>query len=369
MRWIALGLLVATLPALSRPAMATGRGLAEILPEERWVEIDAAIDTGLRWLATQQQPDGSLEAKDQNQPAVTSFAVMAFLARGHRPGVGPYGELLNRAIDYVLSTRQKWGVLSVNTQGTAVSYNHAIAGLMLGEVYGMTDASRSELVADTIASALKATWSIQLSPKSERDMGGWRYINVSDTDPPYSRDSDLSVTGWHLMFLRSAKNAEFDVPQGSIERALDYVRRCFYKEGDDFGFSYLAGRNRGSNAMTGTGILSLILGGEGDDRMAIAAADSFLARLEANGGTGSSQHYYYAAYYCSQAMAQLGGGYWGGFYPVLVAELSQRQNADGSWGEAEADNPLGSGVGKVYNTSMSVLALTPPYQMLPIFQK
>ena len=49
---------------------------------------------------------------------------------------------------------------------------------------------------------------MQLWPKdSPADRGGWRYIHDLD-----DVDSDLSVTGWQLMFLRSARNAGFEVP-------------------------------------------------------------------------------------------------------------------------------------------------------------
>jgi len=49
--------------------------------------------------------------------------------------------------------------------------------------------------------------------KEEKNVGGWRYLNKRY---PHLNDSDLSVTGWQLMFLRSAKNAGFDVPEKNI---------------------------------------------------------------------------------------------------------------------------------------------------------
>ena len=45
----------------------------------------------LGWLATQQADDGSFPTLPQAQPAVTSLCVLAFLSRGHQPGLGPYG--------------------------------------------------------------------------------------------------------------------------------------------------------------------------------------------------------------------------------------------------------------------------------------
>ncbi|MDB4673865.1 terpene cyclase/mutase family protein, partial [Verrucomicrobiales bacterium] len=282
----------------------------------------------------------------------------------HKPGAGPYGKLLDDAIDYVLSTRKPNGILSVPTSGITVSYNHAIAGLMLGEVYGMTEGSRSALVADTITEALKATWSIQLSPKSRIDAGGWRYTTATN-DPAVSPDSDLSVTGWHLMFLRSAKNAEFDVPEGSIEQALKYVRRCFMNDRGKFRFSYMVGKKKPTRAMTATGILSLILGGQEDDQMVKAAADTLLREFRETGRAAANVEYYfyYTIYYCSQAMAQLGQPYWEVYYPKLVTELTANQDSSGAW------NYRRSKVSTTYNTAMAVLALSPPYQMLPIYQK
>ena len=57
-------------------------------------------------------------------------------------------------------------------------------------------------------------------PKTEAiDSGGWRY-------EPDSKDSDMSVTGWCLMALRSAKLNDAPVPTKAIDDALAYVERC-----------------------------------------------------------------------------------------------------------------------------------------------
>ena len=56
----------------------------------------------------------------------------------------------------------------------------------------------------------------------EVDRGGWRYAQKQ-----HDAESDLSLTGWQVMFLRSAKNAGFEVPSKPIDEATDYVLRCF----------------------------------------------------------------------------------------------------------------------------------------------
>src|SRR5437870_4023656 len=82
-------------------------------------------------------------------------------------------------------------------------------GLMLGEVYGQVSGPRAKQVKQAIERALKFSQELQSRPKRPVDKGGWRYVPRF-----YSGiDSDLSVTGWQLMFFRSAKNAEFNVPE------------------------------------------------------------------------------------------------------------------------------------------------------------
>jgi hypothetical protein len=86
-----------------------------------------------------------------------------------------------------------------------------------------------------------------------------------------------------------------------------------------------------------------------------------------NLGDRSIGPYHYGAYYCSQAMFQLGGKYWRQFFPRLMTKLVDNQNPDGSWQHENEFN--GNTFGQTYTTAISVLALTPPYQLLPIYQR
>ena len=54
----------------------------KVLQEEQWKQIDDSVGRGLKYIATQQQADGSFAAIGRGQPAVTAFCVMAFLAQG-----------------------------------------------------------------------------------------------------------------------------------------------------------------------------------------------------------------------------------------------------------------------------------------------
>ena len=74
-------------------------------------------------------------------------------------------------------------------------------------------------------------------------------------------------------------------------------------------------------------------------------------------------------------MVQLGGRYWEQFFPSLADALLSGQSPDGSWPpEIRSGVPVaGAGseamFGNVYSSALAVLSLTPPYQLLPVYQR
>jgi prenyltransferase beta subunit len=354
------------------------RRLSSALSPEQWQLVEKAVDRALSWLASQQATNGTFPSYPSAQPAVTSLGTMAFLSRGHQPGAGAYGQGMNKAIDFVLSCQRSDGLFSFQeptrmhldreASHTAV-YNHAISGLMLGEVYGQVNGVRAKNVRTAMERALKFSLDLQLRPKIPRDTGGWRYLRQL----PYPVDSDLSMTGWQLMFLRSAKNAEFNVPEEAIIAATQYVRRLWDPGGG--AFNYVLHNNprpdfRITRGVTGAGILCLSMAGQHDTIIARSAGTWLLEHpfktFDDPLPNRRDERVFYAAYYCSQAMAQLGGHYWEQFFPTLVDFLLQNQASDGSWREEPGGDAI---FGKAYSTALAVLSLTPPYQLLPVYQR
>jgi len=341
----------------------------KVLSAGQWQQIDTAVDRGLEFIARNQQADGSFMAPRSGQPGISSLCIMAFLSRGHVPGMGPYGDQLERAIEFVLSTQHSSGVLSIDPRGSGrggrPNYNHAIAGLMLGEVYGMTTGDLNERIRKAVPRALAFSRMRQTRRKGHaRDHGGWRYIARYGAN-----DSDLTATSWQLMFYRSAKNAEFEVPAAFIDDAMGYVRRCYVPQRGEFVYGLaLDEEHYASGGTVGGGIVALAMGGEHHTEMAQAGGRWILKHpfTHYNRRQQSDDRYHYSAYYCSQAMFQLGGKYWERFYPDLQKVLLTNQQRDGSWDrEARHDGQFGN----VYTTALTVLALTPPYQLLPIYQR
>jgi hypothetical protein len=118
-----------------------------------------------------------------------------------------------------------------------------------------------------------------------------------------------------------------------------------------------------NQARTGTGVLSMELLGQHHTPEALRGGDFLLANPPDN---PNQEFYFYAVYYCSQALNQLGGKYWTEVYPKLRDTLLKQQDPKGNWpggGGQEAE------AGDAYRTSMAVLALCVPYRYLPLYQK
>ncbi|HEX5470717.1 MAG TPA: hypothetical protein VFW73_02470 [Lacipirellulaceae bacterium] len=78
-----------------------------VLSATDWRRVDQSVDRALTFLAAQQQPDGCFPSTPNAQPGVTSLCVLAFMAHGHTPGHGPYGDRLDRAVKYILDCQKK----------------------------------------------------------------------------------------------------------------------------------------------------------------------------------------------------------------------------------------------------------------------
>lgn len=346
--------------------------VSNVLTPEQAKHVDQAVDRGLAWMASRQRQDGAFSTLDTGQPAVTALCVLAYLSRGHLPGEGPYGRRIDKAVGYVLSCQKPDGLLCrleppptliTDSASHTGMYNHGIGGLLLSEVYGMTDGSRAETIRVAIKKAVEFTRARQTSPKVDAiHVGGWRYL-------PAYRGSDLSITGWQVMFLRSARNAGIEVPAQYIDEAMAYVKRCFDSSRQTFLYGLAGNDRQPTRGMAGAGALSLSLGGMHEAPQVRAAGDWILRHPfdRYNVGVGHFDRFHYGAFYCSHAMFQLGGKYWSRFYPQLVRTLLTNQDPEGHW------QPEGQGhesrYGNVYTTALAILALTPPHQSLPIFQR
>lgn len=330
----------------AQPASAENNAIAgEMTPA-----LDRAVALGLATLAGTQNDDGSWDSgRFGKNVAITALAALAFMADGHMPGRGPYGEVIDKALDFVLSTASENGLLAADAANGPM-YGHGFAALFLGEVYGTTqgggDTARARRVHEALVRA------IRLIEQTQNEEGGWRYNPV-----PY--DADVSVTICQVMALRSARNAGIEVSSQVIDKAVAYVRRC---QNPDGGFRYQADSGASAWPRSAAGVATLFYAGIYEDE-SITRGIRYL-EINAMPGTGAGlarAHYFYGQYYAVQAVYLAGGGHWATWWPAVREELLTTQNPDGTWTDRS--------VGDTYGTAMALIILQMPKRYLPIFQK
>ena len=325
---------------IDRPGAENTPTLDEMTPE-----LDEAVRKGMASLAITQNADGSFgRGRYGKHVGITALCALAFMADGHLPDRGRYGTVVSKALQFVLDNATETGLLAAETSHGPM-YGHGFATLFLGEIYGMNPTD--ERVRDALGRA------IRLIVNSQNEEGGWRYNPV-----PF--DADVSVTICEIMALRSARNAGIKIPRETIDRAVEYVRKCQNKDG---GFRYMTQPGGAAWPRTAAGVASLFYAGIYEDD-AIERGLDYLVKVATPGagvrGLGN-QHYYYGQYYAVQAMYLAGGEWWAQWWPGVRQELLVRQSADGLWVDHQ--------IGDAYATAMALIVLQMPKRYLPIFQK
>lgn len=309
-------------------------------PAEDRVQMDPetqrAVDRALRYLAREQDPQGAW-----GNTAITSFALLAFLANGHLPDQGEYGRVVAAGVRHLIACSRDDGYL-VGPRGGNM-YCHGMATLALSQVYGMTG---DPDVRKTLKKA------VELIIKTQNNEGGWRY-------DPAPTGADISVTIMQVMALRGAKDAGLHVPDKVMADSIKYINRCYDRRTGGYKYQpYAAGPGF---ARTAAGICVLQLCGEYEAET-ISKSVEFLEKVGDDRG-----HYWYGHYYAAHALNQIGGEVWERYYKRMRNRLLAPgyQQPSGCW----YDPRLEGGYGPVYQTSIAVLILSVPTHYLPIYQK
>ncbi len=306
-------------------------------------ELTEAVNRGFEYLRSQQNTDGSFgRGRYAKHVAITALCGLAYMADGNLPGRGEYGEEVRKALEFVLEHSQESGLLA--SEGShGPMYGHGFATLFLGEIYGMNPEDKR--VRDALVKA------VDLIVGTQNDEGGWRYNPV-----PY--DADVSVTICEVMGLRSARNAGIKVPKQTIDRAVEYVRKC---QNPDGGFKYMLQAGGSAWPRTAAAVATLYYAGIYEDDSIDRGQEYLLRNAFPGMGIAGQAHYYYGMYYSAQTMYLAGGEKWAKWWPAARDELIARQAASGGW----LDNSTGGSDA----TAMALIVLQMPKRYLPIFQR
>ena len=347
--------------AVAQPADTQTAAIQNSLAKD---EVDSAIHAASRFLLANQRADGAITDR-QYDTTMTALAIMALASTGNTPGTpSELGEASRKALAFVLrDDRQDKDGYFGNKDGSRM-YGHGIVTLMITEMLGMgANAEQDALLEERGQRAIDLILSAQKQSKPSQYAGAWRYT-------PNSNDSDLSVSVWQLMALRSAKNDGLKVPATAIAQAVTYLERSYTSRMDSqgnplepkAGFSYLPGNSSPTFAMTAAGLLAMQVCGQYESPQVLGASDWLLEHPP----KWDDRFFFYGAYYYAQGMHQRGGKHAESADELVRNLLLEKKQADGSW---SAPNGEEAGAGKVYSTCMAILSLSVKYHYLPIYQR
>jgi hypothetical protein len=340
-----------------------------------------SVRNALDWLARHQSPDGSwscagFDAMCRDAPAcdgqgspefdvgVTGLALLAFLGAAETPKRGDYKEHVRKGLRFLVDVQGADGNFG-NPALSRHTYDHALATLAMVEAYSLTDDRHFRKPAEAALRHLLRT---------RRPGAAWRY---ADFHPDMAlQSSDVSVTGWVIMALTSARRCELPVDGTALEDALLFLDEMTDPVTGVTGYTARGGRparQEGvmgerwpadeSESMTAVAVLCRIFA---DETLARPGARDLVAKgaavisrtppIWSDDRPGRRDFYYW--YYGSYALYQVGNKPWRDWEVTLVPAVAKHQHdrgeQRGSW-DPQVD-PWGGEGGRVYSTA--ILALT-----------
>ena len=355
-------------------------------PTAEDLEVQVAVEKGLKQLATIQNPDGSwsndvgnklgnnyqrnIDGIGKPHLGVTAITCMAFMSAGHTPDRGEYRRHVAAGLAFVLSNIDRdtgW----TSAYGTRM-YSHAFCSMFLAEVYGQT---RDPVVLSHLRNA------IGFIVKSQNRQGSWRYI-------PDQLDSDMSICVCQLQALRAASNVGVLVPKNAIEAAKDYVRQSYNHYRYPGSFKYqIDWDDRSTFPLTAAGVVALQSLGEYSSHTHMGPTGQRVT-LDLNrsiefirdnrpdrqsgwlvAGTRLCDYgFWYGHYYAAQAMYQyqyVSPRTWNEWNKLNRKHFLKLQHDNGAWtDEIGGWDPEKN----AFATAMACLILSIPRGYLPIFQ-
>ncbi len=331
-------------PTLAR-AQLPGTRYGDAVPRD----VREMYDRGLQYLIKAQSTTGEMPGQGYQGPGVTGMALMAFLASGEDPNFGLYSTQVKRAVQSIIRGQDPGTGYLGNSM-----YHHGFGMLALAEAYGAVD-DRS-LWSDTpsgqgqrsIGEALELAVRAAITSQKKNSVGGWRYS-------PDDNSADTSVSGAVLMGLLAARNAGIEVPDQSIDAAINYYKSMTAKSGQ-VGYSGGFGGFDESLARISIATLVYAVARRKDLSEYKATLNYLTGRLEVQ----PQGYVAYTRYYEAQALFQGDVEAWEKWNSLLVRQLKTAQKADGSF-----DGEFGTDV----DTCLALLALAVNYRFLPIYER
>ncbi|MHB1555843.1 MAG: prenyltransferase/squalene oxidase repeat-containing protein [Isosphaeraceae bacterium] len=310
-------------------------------------DVRELYDRGLQYLVKTQSEAGDWQGGQQG-PGITGMCLMVMLASGEDPNFGPYSNNVRKALRSIINAQDAQTGIIGNAHGM---YHHGFAMLGLSEAYGAVDERTlwpGGKGPRSIGQALELAVRAAITSQKKNPNGAWRYS-------PDATDADTSVSGAIFVGLLAARNAGIEVPDESINQAIAYYVSMTSPSGEVAYSGGLGGFGE-SQARSSIACLVYAVARRKDLKQYRATLDYLKQRLEQT----AMSYPEYARYYEAQALFQGDITAWEKWNKLLIRQLKQAQQADGS-----IPGQFGNDVG----TAMSMLALALNYRFLPIYER
>ncbi|MDO5309648.1 MAG: terpene cyclase/mutase family protein [Planctomycetia bacterium] len=341
-----------------------------------------AVALGLEWLKHQQSLDGSWSLQGpyadgrpqnrlDNRPAATALALLAFQGDGNTRTHGSYANVVKKGWTWLLKQQNPDGSFApAQRSSNDLFYTQALCTIALCEILALEKKSNPSLrkqAREAVAFLLE---------NQHAKFGGWRY------QPQVG--SDLSVTSWCLMALKTAEMAEISVPQSAYDRISSFLDSVSYD--DQAAYVYMLDakgdipEHEKRPSMTAAGLVcreylgwpqnhpALVRGAE-----SLASPENLVQFPKSEKEEKDFSINVYSWYISSLALKALGpyNKYWRRWNSVMSRELPAQQvpkgeNDAGSW--SPQYDEYGFDGGRLYVTTLSILCLEVYYRHLSIYR-
>lgn len=333
---------------------------------------EKAVEAALAWLARHQQPEGYWDADawgaglvrfDENgvdrqnagkeaDTGVTALTVLAFLGAAHTQFDGPYAEVVDKALRWLVAQQDREGYLGGAATHYAKMYSHAMATYAIAEAEIFHQAEDPTLPSDLREPLERAV--AYILRVQNRDDGGWRYR-------PYftGQKSDMSIFGWMLMALKSAENAGVEVPDSSKQSMIRFLRERSL--GTAGGLAGYRPDLPATASMTAEALFCKQIFRIPRDHPSVQEAVAYLLERLPRRSDYDLYYWYYGT--LAMSMYQREGQEWdrwnGALRDLLVADQRQSGPDAGSWDPRSRWGRYG---GRVYSTALAALCLEVYYR-------
>jgi len=343
-------------------------------------ETEGCVQMGLDWLVRHQADDGSWSSEclgpkgtnalskceeegictEPGRPfkfAQTGLALLALQAAGnYESNDEKYSSHVRRGLDWLIEHQKPEGALAGSPNGRAENYAqpfmyaHAMSSFALAEACAVRKAQGKEDLPKLRNAAVKA---VEFIERYQHSDGGWRYTIQKQ------ERSDCSVSGWAMLALKSAREAELPVSQETIDQTRNFFKTC---ETSDGRTAYMSGNAAGTDAITAVGMLTHLLLLKNPAAPLVSSSGTHLA--------AQAEHYrdlvrrgtaeFYTLYNATLAMYQAGGENWDRWNDAVrdAVVANQRQGPGcerGSWDPRGTFG--GQQGGRIYSTALATLML------------